>query len=54
MPVKIPKRKQINITVTHDLHKEVKMNASIRNISMNHWLICAIYQYMRKPLDEWK
>lgn len=42
------KRTQINFDIHPELHKEIKIRAARKNISMNLWIIRAIYSYIRK------
>lgn len=41
------KRKQISFNVSEEFHKEIKVQAAMRNISINLLIVRAIYEYLR-------
>lgn len=42
------KRTQISFNVSPELHAQIKIASAMRNISMNLWLIRAIYEALKK------
>lgn len=42
------KRKQICFDIDPNTHMAIKIDAAIKNISMNLWLMRAIYQALKK------
>lgn len=49
---KIVKRKQIAFDILPEIHKQVKMLALMRNISMNIWMKRAIINQIKKETRE--
>lgn len=46
------KRKQIAFDVSQEIHKQIKLAAFLRNITMNNWLNRAIYDRLKKEALE--
>jgi len=46
------RRKQIAFDISEELHKQIKISAATRNISMNLWMHRAIIERLKKDNRE--